>query len=416
MARMRGFRKLTSVAEALQIAMKECSKVELAREIVRTEDALGRVLAEDVVAQHNVPPYDRAAVDGYAIRSEEAFSASQSNPAIFRIVGVAEAGAGRKRIGSGEAVEIYTGAALPDGADAVAMVEECEREGNELRVLRSVPKYGNVSRCGEDIKRGDAVLRKGHVLKAWDIGILLSIRMREVSVSPRLKVAVLSTGSELVEISDPRALDEDSLVDTTRPMIKALLSQSGCDLVDGGIINDDLEEIRDRLSSLAEEAEIVITIGGTSVGGKDLVPEVLDGVQDSRLIFHGIAAKPGKPMGFGVYRGKPLFMLPGYPVSALVGYESVVKPVIASLTGLPIRERQKVKARISRRVPTTPGVRHFLRVALERDGDGFLAKPIALTGSGLLSSLAKADGLVIVGEDREGLEEGEIVEVEILGD
>lgn len=134
------------------------------------------------------------------------------------------------------------------------------------------------------------------------------------------------------------------------------------------------------------------------------------------MIFHGIAAKPGKPMGFGVYRGKPLFMLPGYPVSALVGYESVVKPVIASLTGLPIRERQKVKARISRRVPTTPGVRHFLRVALERDGDGFLAKPIALTGSGLLSSLAKADGLVIVGEDREGLEEGEIVEVEILGD
>lgn len=416
MAKMKGFRKLTNVAEALQIALKECTKVKVGGEMISAEGALGRILAEDVVSQHNVPPYDRAAVDGYAIRSEEAFSGSQSNPAIFRIVGVAEAGAGRKRVGSMEAVEIYTGAVMPDGADAVAMAEDCKKEGDELQVLRAVPKYANVSRCGEDIKKGDVVFRRGHMLRAWDVGVLLSIRMREVAVRSRLKVAVLSTGSELVEISDPRALDETSLVDSTRPMIKALLTQAGCDVVDGGIVQDEVEAIRDRLSKLSGHADILITVGGTSIGGKDLVPEALDGVEGSRLIFHGIAAKPGKPLGFGVYMGKPLFMLPGYPVSALVGYESVIKPVIASLTGIPVREREKVKARLSRRVPTTPGVRHFLRVALEREGEGFTAKPIALTGSGLLSSVAKADGLVIVGEDREGLEEGEVVEVELLGD
>ncbi|MDH7555694.1 MAG: molybdopterin molybdotransferase MoeA [Candidatus Methanosuratincola sp.] len=413
---MKGFRKLTNVAEALQIALKECSKVKVGGEMVIAEGALGRILAEDVVSQHNVPPYDRAAVDGYAIRSEEAFSASQSNPAILKIVGVAEAGAGRKRVGPKEAVEIYTGAVMPDGADAVAMAEDCQKEGDELQVLRAVPKYANVSRCGEDIKKVDVVFNRGHMLRAWDVGVLLSIRMREVAVRSRLKVAVLSTGSELVEISDPRALDETSLVDSTRPMIKALLTQAGCDVVDGGIVQDEVEAIRDRLSKLSGHADILITVGGTSIGGKDLVPEALDGVEGSRLIFHGIAAKPGKPLGFGVYMGKPLFMLPGYPVSALVGYESVIKPVIASLTGIPVREREKVKARLSRRVPTTPGVRHFLRVALEREGEGFTAKPIALTGSGLLSSVAKADGLVIVGEDREGLEEGEVVEVELLGD
>lgn len=416
MAKMKGFRKLINVNEALQLALKECSGVKVGGEMVSAEGALGRILAEDVISQYNVPPYDRAAVDGYAIRSEEAFSASQSNPAFFRIVGVAEAGAGRRRVGSGEAVEIYTGAVMPDGADAVSMAEDCEREGDELRVLKAIPKYANVSRCGEDIKKGEAVFRKGHMLKPWDIGVLLSIRMREVAVRSRLKVAVVSTGSELVEISDPRALDETSLVDSTRPMIRALLTRAGCDVVDGGIVHDEVEAIRDWLSKLSGQADITITIGGTSVGGRDLVPEAIDGVEGSRLIFHGIAAKPGKPLGFGFYMGKPLFMLPGYPVSALVGYESIIKPVIASLTGIPIREREKVKARLSRRVPTTPGIRHFLRVTLERSGEGLTAKPIALTGSGLLSSIAKADGLVIIGEDKEGLEEGEVVEVELLGD
>lgn len=415
MVKMKGFRKLLKVAEALEVALKECSKVKAAGEIVGTEDVLGRILAEDVISQHNVPPYDRAAVDGYAINSEEAFSASQSNPAIFRIVGVAEAGGGRKRVGHGEAVEIYTGAAIPEGADAVVMAEDCTSEGDEVRVLRAVPKYANVSMAGEDIKKGEIVFRKGHVLEAWDIGVLLSIRMREVAVRSKLKVAVLSTGSELVEISDPRALDEGSLVDSTRPMIKALLNQAGCEVVDGGIVHDDLEAIRERLSKLAGQADIIITVGGTSVGGKDLVPEALDGLKDSRLIFHGIAAKPGKPLGFGVFMGRPIFLLPGYPVSALVGYESVVKPAIARITGFPLREREKVKARLSRRVPTTPGMRHFLRVVLEGEGGDRIAKPIALTGSGLLSSIAKADGIVIIGEDREGLEEGEVVEVELLG-
>lgn len=416
LVKMKGFRRLLKVAEALELALKECSKAKTSGEIVKAENALGRVLAEDVVSQHNVPPYDRAAVDGYAVRSEETFSASQSNPAIFRIVGIAEAGRERKRICTGEAVEIYTGAAMPEGADAVVMAEDCEIEETGVRVLRAVPKYANVSRCGEDIKRGEIVFRKGHIIKAWDIGVLISIRMREVAVRSKLKVAILSTGSELVEISDPRALDGMSIVDSTRPMIKALLSQAGCDVIDGGIVDDDLEAISGRLSNLASQADIIITVGGTSVGGKDLVPEALEGVKGSKLVFHGIAAKPGKPLGFGVYMGIPLFMLPGYPVSALVGYESIIRPVITHLTGIPVRDRAKVKAHISRRIPTTPGVRHFLRVALEGNGEDRTAEPIALTGSGLLTSIAKADGIVIIGEDSEGLEEGEVVEVELLGD
>ncbi|MBC7120632.1 MAG: molybdopterin molybdotransferase MoeA [Candidatus Methanosuratus sp.] len=416
LARMKGFRRLTKVADALEIVLKESSKVRVGGEVISAENAFGRVLAEDVVSQYDVPPYDRAAVDGYAIRSEEALSASQSNPAIFRVVGTVGAGGGQWKVGSNEAVEIYTGGVMPEGTDAVAMAEDCERKGDEVLVLRAVPKYANVSRKGEDIKRGEVVFRKGHLLKAWDIGVLLSIRMREVAVRSRLKVAILSTGSELVEISDPKALDGWSVVDSTRPMIKALLAQAGCEVVDGGIVQDSLEEIRDRLTKLAEGADLLITIGGTSVGGRDLVPEALEGVQGSRLLFHGIAAKPGKPLGFGLYIGKPLFMLPGYPVSALVGYESFIELTISSITGFPRRERRRVKARLSRRVPTSPGIRHFLRVTLEGEGDGLMAKPIALTGSGLLSSVTKADGMVIIAEDKEGLEEGEEVEVELLGD
>lgn len=418
MEKMEGFAKLLRVEEARRIALKECARIKPRGEVVPIEDACGKVLAEDISAQYDVPAFDRSAVDGYAIRSEETFSASQYNPAIFRVAGISEAGGGVKRIGFKEAIEIYTGAPIPEGADAVAMAEDCSRKGEFVHVLKPVPKYGNVSRKGEDIKKGDLVFRKGRKLMAWDIAVLASIRMREVAVRSGPSIAVLSTGTELVDVHEPPALDASRVVDATRPMIKTLLSDLGCRVLDAGIVPDDVDEIRGRLSRLSEEADMLITIGGTSVGRKDLVPDAIAASRESKILFHGIAAKPGKPLGFGIFLGKPIFMLPGYPVSALVGYERVVQPTICALIGKPdpVAIRKKARAKISRRVPTTPGTMHFLRVTLRREGEVLIAEPITLTGSGLLSSITKADGIVVLGEDREGIDEGEEVEVELLGD
>jgi molybdopterin molybdotransferase len=197
-------------------------------------------------------------------------------------------------------------------------------------------------------------------------------------------------------------------------MMVGLLRELGCGVADEGIVQDDLEKISSRLAELLGRVDLIITIGGTSVGGKDLVPEAAQLLSKPGIIFHGLAAKPGKPTGFGMLGEMPFFMLPGYPVSALIAFEVLIMPLLCSWLGQEVPRRKKVRAIMARRVPTTPGIRHFLRVTLSRRRGMLIATPLALTGSGLLSSITKADGLVVIPEDLEGVEEGDEVEVELL--
>ena len=415
MRRMRGFNKLTRVKDALILVMKYCRDTALGSEEVDVKEAWGRVLEEDIASTVDVPLFDRSAVDGYAIRSEEAFSASRSNPALFYIRGTGEAGGTRGQIGKKECYEVYTGAPIPVGADSVVMVEDCERRGDELSVYRPVPKFANISFKGEDIRVGEAVLRKGERLRPWHVGVLASIDRGRVKVKRRPVIGLFSTGSELVDIANTKKRKKSNrVIDSTRPMIVGLLRELGCNVVDKWIVQDDLEKISSRLAGLINRVDLIITIGGTSVGSKDLVQEAAQLLSKPGIIFHGLAVKPGKPTGFGMLGERPFFMLPGYPVSALIAFEVLIMPLLCSWLGQEVPRRKRVRAIMARRVPTTPGIRHFLRVTLIRRRDVLIATPLALTGSGLLSSITKADGLVVIPEDLEGVEEGDEVEVELL--
>jgi molybdopterin molybdotransferase len=409
--RKKGFQELKSVSEALELVMRVCGSKNLGSERVPSKESCGRVLENDVVSKIDVPPYDRAAVDGFAVRSCETFSASPSNPAFFKLKGTIEAGSHVGEIGEGECYEVYTGAPIPKGADAVVMLEDCEVEGGLVKVKRAAPKFANISLKGEDIRAGEVVIRRGELLRPWHIGVLASIGEGSVMVRRKPRVAVFSTGEELTEIDGARAASGKT-IDSTRPMVVGALREIGCEVLDRGIVPDDFDRISAELIELSKRADLIVTIGGTSMGGKDLLPEILK--TRFSLIFHGLAVKPGKPTGFGVVEGVPVMMLPGYPVSALVGFESLAVPVLYAWTGRKPPKREKVRAFMTRSVASTPGVRHFLRVTLVRREGRLFADPIAITGSGLLSSITKADGLVIIKEDLEGLEEGSEVEVELL--
>lgn len=414
--KMVGFKKLTPVRDALEMIYRG-GLPELGSESIATVAALGRVLGEDVVSDIDVPPFDRTAVDGFAIKSQESFSASRNNPAVFSIKGCIEAGddaKGRKWfVGPGEAYEVYTGSPIPKGSDAVVMAEDARRCNGKVEVYRAVPRMSNISPRGEDIRAREILLKGGTLIRPWHIGALASVGMKTVAVRKRARVGIFSTGTELVDLGGAEP-PGNRIVDSTRPMIIASLETLGCAVVDGGIIEDRLESIESSMENLYPQVDVLISIGGTSVGGKDLVPDAVLEVS-GRIIFHGLAIKPGKPTGYAIIEGKPLFMLPGYPVSALVGFEAVIEPVLCKMMGRGAPQRATVKARISRRVPTTPGIRHYLRVVLRASGNGLVAEPITITGSGLLSSVTRADGIVVIGEDLEGVEEGEEVEVELLG-
>ncbi|MEM0101173.1 MAG: molybdopterin molybdotransferase MoeA [Candidatus Methanomethylicaceae archaeon] len=404
------FKELKKLEEAQRILMEKFSEKNFDNEKVLLQNAIGRLLAEDVIAKIDVPAFDRAAVDGFALKAHETFSASPYNPAIFKLKGIIDAGSEIKEIYDGECYEISTGAPIPRGADAVVMIEDCEVEGEIVKVKKPVAKFANISLKGEDIKKGEVVLEKGKLLKPWHIGVLASIGEKEVLVKKRPKIGIFSTGNELINYYEEIKIGKT--IDSTRPMIIELLKDLGCEVIDRGIIRDDYNEILNELKILSKNSDMIITIGGTSVGKRDLLPKIIE--ENFSILFHGLAIKPGKPTSAGIIEDKLIIMLPGYPVAALIGFESLVIPLLYKWTGKEIIEKKKIKAILSRRVPTTPGIRHFLRVKIRKVDDKFLADPIAITGSGLLSSIAKADGIVVIEENCEGLEEGEEVEVEMI--
>lgn len=412
MRKMRGFERLIKLSDAQKIIMEKCGDF-FGVENVSSDQGSGRVLAEDVKAITEVPPFDRSAVDGYAIRSGESFSASSTNPAVFILKGSAEAGSAKGRIEAGECYEIFTGAEIPEGADAVVMAEDCSIEGMKIIVKRAVPKGANISFRGEDIKEGEVMVRKGETLRPWHIAALIASNVKSVEVRRLPSVGVISTGSELDADRNER-MKAGRIADSTRPMIIGMLKELGCAVVDAGIVGDDLCLISDKIGSLVKQADMVITIGGTSLGARDLVPEAFEAATGKGLIFHGVSIKPGKPAGFGMAGRVPLFTLPGYPVSALVGFEVLVQPLLLRWLGRERFERRTIRASLSRRVPITPGVTHFLRVTIEEGDGGYIAHPIAITGSGLISSITKADGIAIINDDLEGIDEGEEIEVQLL--
>jgi molybdopterin molybdotransferase len=409
---VRGFKVLTPIHEAQRTFLTALRHVP-PQVYVPTPQAVGLYAAQDVVSPVDVPPFDRAAFDGYAVRSADTLGASRTNPMMLKVVGKALPGAPFKgAVGPGEAVEVATGAPLPPGADAVIPYEEAARRGDYIEVYRPVPQFYYVSRRGEDVAAGEVVLRRGRRIKPWDVGVLASIGVKEVAVY-KITAGLISTGDELVELEEAPP-PPGKIINSTRHVITALLRDLGVEVHYLGIVPDDEEAIYKAVADAVSRFDIVITTGGVSVGEPDHVVKAVSRLGPEVLI-HGIAARPGRPNSAAVVRGKPVVMLSGFPVASIVGFDVFVKPAIHKMVGAKEEPLPTVKAILTRRVTTPINVRSYVRVRVYRQGDKLYAEPLAVTGSGILSTLTKGNGLLIVPENREGYDENDEVEVILLG-
>jgi len=403
--RLKGFQKLTPVDEALRIFFDALRIKKPRTESVSLDSALNRVLAEPVVAREDLPRVDRSAVDGYAVMAEDTVGASQFKPKMLTLTD------GNVITGK-QARQLWTGNPVPKGADAIVMLENTKQVGNQIEIWTPLAVCENVSRKGEDVKKGETALAFGIRLKPQHLGMLAALGITEAKVYERPKVAVLATGNELVEVGSVRRSDQ--VFDVNRHAVSALCKELGAEPVDLGIVKDDFDEILDRLKD-GLVADMVITTGGTSVGGLDLVPEAVSKLGKPGVLVHGVAMRPAMPTALAVVEGKPVLVLSGNPVAAMFGFEVFARPTLSRLQGLAQDEaRPTVEALMSRKAAGALGRRTYLRVFVSRRGKGFVAEPISGRGSGILSTMTRANGYVVIPENREGLREGETVIVHLL--
>ena len=404
--RMRGFKERMRVDDALKLYFEKANLKRLGSEKVDLLNAYNRVLSQDIVAKYDVPHFDRSAVDGYAVKAENTFGASTTNPILLRVVGSVEIGEKADfEIKDGEAVKIATGAPIPKGANAVVMLEYTNDLGEYVEILNAVSPFKNVSRRGEDVKAGEVVISKGEILQPQDIGILASLGVREVEVVKIPKIAVLTTGNELVELCEE--LEVGKIVNSNSPMICAAIKEIGCIPIPLGIAKDNPKEIKSKIEEGLRVADAVVITGGTSVGEKDYVSVVVKNL--GNLIVHGVSMKPGMPTGLAVINGKPVLLLPGFPMAALLAFYTFMPKIVERLLGIKILKKKGeiIKAIAKRRIPSSSGIRTFARVIYK---NGFV-EPLRTSGSGIITSMIKANGLVVIEEDKEGIEEGEKVDV-----
>jgi len=410
--KLKGFTSFESVESALRKFLRAVA-IEPGVETLDIVEAVGRVASHQVKALRDYPPFDRAAMDGFAVRSEDVISASEREPVELRIVGKVEAGSReRVRIWEGEAVMIFTGGRMPEGADAVVPFEYSTLLGDHVLVFKPVPKYGNVSRAGEDFRAGDTILERGTVIRPWHITALAESGVTKVRVFKPLRIAIVNTGDELKDYRE--AWSEDEVVNSSGPLIESYVREIGCVVAWSRIVRDDVNEVRAAIREGLRDADIVITTGGSSIGGKDLVPEAIEGVPGSELIFHGVNLRPGRTAGAYAVNGKPVLMLSGLPVACFIGLEVFLKPLVRKLYGVKEVPEPTVRARLTRKVANVVGFRSYYRVILYREGGVIYAEPLRLTGSGIISTLIRGNGILEIKENVEGYEEGSEVVVKVI--
>jgi molybdopterin molybdotransferase len=403
--RLKGFQKLTPITETLRTFFDGLEIEKLRKIKVPVNQALNCVLTEDVIAEENLPRFDRSAMDGYAVRAEDTFEASQFKPKTLRIVDGNE-------VGEKQAKQVWTGNPVPEGANAVMMIENTKRINAEIEVCVPVTPGENISKEGEDVSKGDVAVKTGTRLKPQHLGLIAALGIREVNVVDKPKIAILATGDELVEIGNKP--EENQIFEVNRLILSALCQELGAEPFDLGIAKDDVSEIVKKLKVGLEKADAIVTTGGTSVGASDLVPAAVNSVGKPGVIVHGIAMRPAMPTALAIAHKKPIIILSGNPVAAMIGFEVFVRPLIYKMLGLKEEFRPVVKARITRRVSTALGRRSFLRVHVSQHGEEFLAEPVSILGSGVISTMTRANGYVVVPENREGLEEGEPITVHMF--
>jgi molybdopterin molybdotransferase len=407
LARLKGFQKLTLIDDALRtwldvLQVKKCREV-----TVPLDEGLNRVLARDIIAKEDLPRFDKSAVDGYALRAEETTGATQFKPVTFNLTE-------SKEVGSKQARQIWTGNPVPKGADAVVMIENTKRSDGELKVWVQMARGGNVSKKGEDVKKDENIMKAGTRLKPYHLALFSAMGNSEAKVVEKPRIAILATGNELAEVGSKPA--ENQIFESNRIMLSSMCHELGAEPVDLGIAKDDVAEIAEKLRIGLHSCDAVITSGGTSVGGLDLVPDAVNNLGKPGVIVHGMALRPAMPTAIAALDGKPVMILSGNPVAAIIGFEVFARPLICKMLGMKKTEpRPMVNAVMTRKAATALGRRTFVRVRVTQKNDEFLAEPVSARGSGAISTMTRGNGFVVVPENREGVTEGEVVAVRLFG-
>jgi molybdopterin molybdotransferase len=382
------------------------------------DQALGAVLAVDVIAGMSVPAFANAAMDGFAVCAVETAGATAERPVTLRVIAEVAAGsASATPVIPGTAVRIMTGAPAPPGADAVVRFEETEEgtgerhcgPGDTIAIYKAVQPGENIRPIGEDVSAGELVLTAGTRVRPAEIGVLATLNRTHATVHQRPRVGILTTGNEIVEPGEP--LGPGQIRNSNAPMLTALVHRCGGEAEPLGTARDTEADLRGRLARAAG-LDLLLTTGGVSVGDYDLVKQVLQA--QGRIDLWEVRIKPGKPLAFGFLGQTPVLGLPGNPVAAAVAFEQFARPAIRKMLGDRCLEIPTVMARLAGRIENRGGRRHYVRVTVERSPEGYVARVAGGQGSGVLSTLAKANGLLVIAEDLPGAEDGAVLPVQML--
>jgi molybdenum cofactor synthesis domain-containing protein len=382
-------------------------------EFVSLLGAGSRVLANDLSSAIDIPPFVTAEMDGYAIKSADTKGGSTKNPVILQVVGKIYAGHGEQyKVRSGNAVAIATGARLPKGADAVAMIEHTKVQNNAVKIFTEIEKGKHIALRGNDIKYGQTLLKKGTWLTPQDVGLISSAGVSKIPVFKKPRVAVFATGNEITEPGSK--LQNSCIFESNRYMISSMVREFGGEVIDFGICKDDRDLILSKLRD-ALKFDMVVISGGASVGEKDYVPDLINNLGKPGLVVHGIAMKPGSPTGLGIVNDKPIILSPGYPVSSFVAFYVFGRPLLLKMvrtnSGGPFTS--KLIAKMADTINVHENFRTYVRVNVIRHDGLYMAEPVSASGAGLLSTLTTSNGMVIV-DNGSKLVKGKKVEVILL--
>ncbi|HEY4715899.1 MAG TPA: gephyrin-like molybdotransferase Glp [bacterium] len=400
--------KIVPVPEAVEIILKSVNPMPAER--ISLTEATGRVLCNDVVAAIDIPYSDNSAMDGFAVRAKDTADATGPSPKTLRIVDDIPAGtAPKKIIGMNECAKIMTGGIMPQGANAVVMVEFTEQTGKNLAIIKKgVREKENVRFKGEDIKAGSTVLKKGKIIRAQEVGLLAAIGRSSIMVHQRPRIAVLSTGNEIASIDEP--IGSEKVFDSNSYALFSAAKEAGGSPVQMGIVRD----IESELTAKLEEClsfDIIITSGGVSVGEYDITKKILSAL-GGEMKFSKVAIKPGKPFTFGLLNGIPFFGLPGNPASAFVSFEIFVRPAILKMLGMKNRIKRTLHGTMGADFKNKPGRTHFVRAYFSYSENGEITvSPCGVQGSGIISSLAEANCLIMITPEKSDVKKGEMVEI-----
>ncbi len=398
--------------EALGLLLKSVRSNVMQNETVALEDCIGRVLAQDVVSDFNIPDYDKTFIDGYAVNPEDTKGASPAKPVMLKIVGKLFPADYQTdaQISRGEAMYVACGAPIPRGAASTVKVEETRLHDGTIEIRREIKAGEGIIPLGDDVKKGALILKRGQVLRPQDIGLMASLQMTTAEVIKKPRISIISGGDELIK---QHQKDPTKIVNNYALVVAGLASELGASTKIRGIMPDDLDQVTAKIGEALESSDIVVTIGGSSVGVKDFVPDAINALGKPGVLLHGVLLRPGAISGFGVVNGKPLVMLPGHIGSCIAGFYLFVAPLVSLYSGLgPDALPPRISAEMNETFETGPRFR-FLLVHLRSVDEKIVAEPVE-GGSSALTTMMKANGYTIV-PPHSNLGKGDSVKVTLFG-